>query len=161
MKEKIVARYTYNDLGFPIVLKNVPMKQVFGEWTLNIDLNKLQKDALHVLVHKSVPLTGKELRFIRKYFEMTVTVFGRLLGVTHAAVLKWENDQARLSPATEKYIRLYVLDCLHAKDGEFRSLFKEISIENLADQRKNKTVNLPIEMYAKSKSIGHSPGMTI
>jgi len=148
MKEKIVNKYTYDGLGFPIVLVNAPMKQVFGEWTLNIDLNHLQQSALRALVHKPVPLNGKELRFIRKYLEMTVSTFGKLLGVSHAAVLKWENDQANINPATETYIRLYVMDRLHAKDKEFRRFYHEISIENLVRQRKDRSTSCPLEIDA-------------
>ncbi len=156
MKKKKVLRYLYNDLGFPIILINAPMKQIFGEWVLDINLNSLQKEVLNALVHKPFFLTGKELRFIRKYFEMTTTSFGKLLGVTHPAVLKWENEQAKLNPTTENYLRLYVLDSLHAKDKEFRNLFREISIENLVNQRKDKTHDHPIEIDANDQLIAHA-----
>jgi DNA-binding transcriptional regulator YiaG len=65
------------------------MKKVFGEWFLDINLSKLQ-NILRLLVHKTISLTGEEIRFIRKYFEKTTTEFGLIFGATYAAVLKWE-----------------------------------------------------------------------
>lgn len=145
MKEKIVPNCLYEDLGFPILLLNVPMKQIFGEWVLDIDLNKLQARALRALVHKPISLNGQELRFIRKYFEMTTTEFGKMFGVTHVGVLKWENDQTKINPATEMYIRLFVLDHLKVKDREFRQLFHEISIENLKKRNKDESGLMEID----------------
>ena len=71
MKQKVIKKYIFEGLGFPIVLINVPMRMMIGEWVLDIDLNLLQKNVLDALIHKSVPLTGAEVRFIRKYFELT------------------------------------------------------------------------------------------
>ena len=59
--------FIWEDLGFPIRLVNVPMKQVFGEWVLDINLQHFQKVVLHMLATKSTPLTGGELRFIINY----------------------------------------------------------------------------------------------
>src|ERR1700733_312378 len=104
---------------------------MWGELVLDVDLNKLQKELIKALIHKPAPLNGKELRFIRKYFEMTTSEFGDLLGVTHPAVLKWEKDKSQIPPTTEKYVRLYVYDQLKAKNDEFRRFFTEISSEKI------------------------------
>ena len=136
--EKIVKRFMYEDLGVPIVILNAPFKKIFGMWVLDINLNELQKSLLNALIRKSESLTGKELRFIRKYFEMTTSEFGTLLGVTHAAVLKWESDKSHMPPTTEKCVRLYAYDRLKAKNDEFRKFYSQISIENLAKCQKNR-----------------------
>lgn len=128
--------FIYDGLGFPIKLVNVPMKQIFGEWALDINLGKLQRDILHLLVYKIQPITGSELRFIRKYFELTTTAFGKAFGVTHAAVLKWESGQGRVPPTTELCIRLFVLDKLRAKNEEFGRLYHRVTIEALAQHQK-------------------------
>ena len=148
MKEKKVETFIYKDLGFPIRLINVPMKKIFGEWFLDINLSKLQIHILNMLIHKPIPLTGAEIRFIRKYFEMTTSVFGNTFGATHVAVLKWEKDEARMNPATEVCIRLFVLDRLRAKDKEFRNFYHEIRIENLNKYRKDKVKEKLFEIDA-------------
>ena len=85
MKNKIQKSYTYMGLGFPVYLTHVPMIQIRGEFTLDIDFNKLQSAVLLHLSYKKVPLTGNEVKFIRKFFSLTTTAFGRLFG--HSIVL--------------------------------------------------------------------------
>src|ERR1700722_12317287 len=146
MKETKTETFVYEGLGFPIKLIKCPMKKVFGEWVLDINLDKLQLYMLHALIHKPVPLTGSELRFIRKFLELSTPDFGRLFGVSHPAVLKWEKEEVHLNPSTEICIRLYVLKHLHAKGEEFRKLYDEISIETLAKHKNDKNIPIAINV---------------
>lgn len=136
MKQKTLKKYLFEALGFPIILVDVPMRLMIGEWVLDIDLNLLQKNVLNALIHKPFPLTGAEVRFVRKYFVLTTAEFGKQFGVSHAGVIKWEkqeDDLANMNPATEKCLRLFVLDHLKSKDKEFREFYHEITIEQLAN----------------------------
>lgn len=135
MTEKKVETIIYEGLGFPIQLVDVPMKKIFGEWVLDINFNTLQIETLKLLIHQLTPLQAEEIRFIRKYFEMTTTDFGKALGVSHVAVLKWERGQLP-SPAMDLYIRMYMMDRLNAKDAEFGKLYHEIKIETLMQTKK-------------------------
>lgn len=132
MKDHKRETFIYEDLGFPILLVNAPLRKSFGEWVIDINFNKLRSDILHHLIHKPARLTGAELRFIRKYFEMTTTEFGKVFGVTHVTVLKWESEENRLAPTTDVCIRLYILRRLRAKHEEFGKLYYEISPERLS-----------------------------
>lgn len=135
MKKKArLQTIVYEGLGFPIKLINVPTKEIFGEIVLDINLNKFQRDVLNAMVYKNSSMNGAEIRFIRKYFEMTTTSFGKAFGVTHAAVLKWESNRSRLPPTTELCLRLFILDKLNAKNAEFGKLYHLISVETLSDQ---------------------------
>ena len=128
-KRKIEQEFIYYGLGFPIVLSNVPMVEVRGTWTPEIDYNALQKIVLLTLSHKEVALTGSELSFIRKYFRLTLQKFGKLFGVSHAAVSKWEtckNKPARIQLTTEREIRLFILDSLLEKSSEFRNAYRKL-----------------------------------
>lgn len=136
MSEIKTETFIYQDLGFPVKLINAPMKKIYGQWFLDINLSRLQKNILDLLVHKPAPLTGSEIRFIRKYFEMTTTDFGHFCGATHAAVLKWEKGYSKMNPATEVYIRLYVFDRLRKKDKEFRKFYHEINIDSFSKKKK-------------------------
>jgi hypothetical protein len=49
MKTQKTETFIYNDLGFPILLVDAPLRKVFGEWVIDLDLNKLQKDVLKQL----------------------------------------------------------------------------------------------------------------
>ena len=132
MKETKKETFIWEGLGFPIRLINVPMKKVFGEWVLDINLKTFQKVVLHILACKTTPIRGCELRFIIDYLKMSTREFAQLFGVTHAAVLKWENEKSRMNVGTEVCLRLYILNSLKIADKEFRKLYLKISPQNLA-----------------------------
>ncbi len=134
--ERKKETFIYEGLGFPIELIDTPMKKVFGEWVIDIDMNALQMFVFKGLIHKPYPLTGREMRFMRKFTEMSTIGFGKNLGVSHATVVKWEKEQAKVSPIQETYIRMYFLDFLMGR--EFLSLYKEITPKMLAETKNEK-----------------------
>lgn len=153
MQEKKTKTVIFKGLGFPIKLINAPMKKMFGQWCVDLDLNKLMLVVLNALAHKPIPLTGDELRFIRSYLKMTLVEFGKAFGVSHVAVLKWEKGENRISPSLELYIRLYVLDHLQAKDNAFRALYKEVSLEQLSKTPKSKIHPLEVDVTTEEFKI--------
>lgn len=138
--------FLYEAFGFPIKLINVPMKKVVGEWVIDVDFPTLEKMALRLIIHKRAPLTGAELRFIRKYLGFTTAEFGKLLGVTHVAIVKWESNKTRPPIPADIYVRLYVIDQLNVKDKEFRTLFEETTSTTLKEAKKKKAVPLKINI---------------
>lgn len=149
MDKKINEHLVYDDFGFPVHLINVPMMKARGEWVLDINFNELMKAVLLALATKASPLTGNEIRYIRKYFRLTLEAFGKEFGVSHAAVIDWEkeeNNLVKMNPATEKCIRLYALDSLLTGDHAFRSSYQKIDIKQLAEQQKAKKRKATIEM---------------
>jgi DNA-binding transcriptional regulator YiaG len=148
--EKKTESFVFEGLGFPIFLVDAPWKKVFGEWVLDINLKELQDVVLQTLIHKSNPLNGCELRFIRKFLELSTAAFGKLFGVSHVAVVKWENDQSQINPATELCIRLHVMDRLLPKDKEFRKFYHDMSIETLKKHKKS-VRKRPIKINASHK----------
>lgn len=126
-KQKIEKEIIYKGLGFPIILRNVPMIELRGIWTPDIDLNILQKVVLLALAHHPVELTGNQIYFIRTWLGLTQVEFGKLLGVTHPAIVKWEktgNSLSKMNLTTQRELRLLLLDQLLTKDEDFRKAFK-------------------------------------
>lgn len=113
----------YRGLGFPIRMTNVPMIKVHGEWAMDISFKKLMLAVLEDLLKKPTLLNGSEMKFIRKYLELTTTEFGKLLGVSHAAVVKWENETNQQSLSTDVFIRLLVTDRMKRSPKIFRDTF--------------------------------------
>ncbi len=158
MRTKIEKKYVFEGLGFPVHLTNVPMIEMRGEYVLDIDFNKLQKAVLLHLCHKKTPLTGNEVKFIREYFSLNTTEFGRLFGYSHSAVLKWENQGdaiARIAPTTEIYLRLHMLTFLNKDALDFKELYNEIRIPELAKYLKpsQRYTYTPISINAKKELI--------
>jgi hypothetical protein len=68
---------------------------------------------------------------------MTTTAFGKVLGVSHAAVIKWENGQLP-APPMDVYIRMYVMGRLNAKNADFGKLFHEVNMASLMQAKKER-----------------------
>ena len=124
----------FNGLGFPIELIDCPMKKMLGEWVIDINLNALQLLVFKGLIHKPSPLTGREMRFMRKFMGLTTEELGKKLDVSHAAVVKWEKEKPKMSLVTDVYIRMLFMGML--KDMEIHSIFTEIKPEILAEAEK-------------------------
>ena len=148
MSEKKNETFTYTDLGFLIELIDAPMRKILGEWVLDINLNILQLEVLKMLIHKPTPLQAGELRFIRKYFEMTTTAFGEVFGVSHAAVIKWESGQLP-APPMDIYIRMYIMNRLNAKNADFGKLFHEVNMAGLAQAKKERRKDKPLSLNVR------------
>ncbi len=140
--ERKKKTFIYEGLGFPIKLIDTPMKKVFGEWVIDIDMNALQLFVFKGLIHKSSPLTGQELRFMRKFSKMSTTELAEKFGVTHATIVKWEKQQAKISPLQETYVRMFFLEFL--KDSEFLKFYKEITPKKLAEAKHTKDIPFPV-----------------
>ncbi len=135
--------FIYDGLGFPVRLINVPLKKVFNEWILDIDFNQFHLAVLLMLVKKRSRLRGKEVRFIRHYLELSTHAFAKLFGVTHTAILKWENEERKMGVGTEICIRLHVLDHLKVTDKEFRKIYLTFTPEVIT---KKPSQNIPLDI---------------
>lgn len=149
-KNKRRQTFIYEGLGFPIRLINAPLRKVHDDWVFDFSMGVFLKSVLHMLAIKPSPLTGKELRFIIDYFEMSYREFAKLFGVSHVAVVKWEKELSRMNPSTEIYLRLYVLNFLKVTDKEFRRLYLQVSPEKLASAE---IANVPLEIDLESEKI--------
>ena len=117
-------------LGFPIELRDVPMRKSLGEWMLDIDYNELQEAVALTLSADHARLTGNHIKFLRKYLKMTRVKFAEFLGVTQPCVTKWEqfgNKATNMSRSAEKDIKLKVLSESKIRPKEFALSYKALS----------------------------------
>ena len=148
-KDKKRKTLIYTGLGFPIRLINAPMKKVCGKWTFDFSMGEFQEIVLYMLATKQSSITGPELRFIIDYFQLSYRDFAKLFSVSHAAVVKWEKEKAKMNPNTEVSLRLYILNYLKVTDKEFRKLYLELRQQNLTDSEIEKTpLNIDLEKMA-------------
>jgi hypothetical protein len=115
VERRIQGEYEDHRYGFPVILRQVPMIKVRGEWVPELNANHLRWAVLLALAHKPGPLTGSEVRFLRHWMELTAVAFGESVGVSHAAVLKWEkagDGAAKIAPGTEFRLRFLILEKL-------------------------------------------------
>lgn len=143
MKTKTVRDYIDRGCGFPVVFESVKLAHIQGEWVPLINYAQYERTVLKALCEKDSPLTGNQVRFIRLHFRMTLVEFGKLFGVTHPAVKKWEQTADKptgMNWANEKNIRLYVFRRINAQPKPFVQLFDLLSEPA---HGANKSIHLP------------------
>lgn len=59
--------FVYQDLGFPILLIDCPLKKRHGEWTIDINLSIFQAMIFDFVREKGPPWSKEELIFMKKY----------------------------------------------------------------------------------------------
>lgn len=82
---------------------------------LDINFNKLQFAVLECLIRKPTPLNGGELKFMRKFLNLSTTDFGEIFGVTHTAVIEWEEEKTRANLSSDIYIHFSIDQPIKAK----------------------------------------------
>lgn len=131
LERKRQHSFVYQGFGFPVVLVDVPMVRSLGVWTPDIDYRKLARDVLRALALHPARLTGEEIRFIRHSMEMTLEGFAHRFGVTHPAVVQWEQcggKPTRMAWALEKDIRLEIMRSQVAPSAtRFFEAYKELA----------------------------------
>lgn len=118
MTKKIVKKYIYNGLGFPIELHNVEMVMFNGEFHPKIDVRKIADSAIKSLVSQETRLTGNQIKFIRTYFSMSLRDFSEIVNESHMAVKKWEDFKDKptnMDRNIEILLRLYIYDHIAIK----------------------------------------------
>ncbi len=126
MERKIQKVFVDTGFGFPVYLINAPMLKVRGQWTPDVDYNKLQNLVLQQLAYKPGRLTGAQIHFIRQAFDLTLQQFAKRFNVSHVAVMKWEKTESAatvMNWATEKDIRLFILSKLAKSSDEVLRLY--------------------------------------
>lgn len=130
------------------------MVEIRGVWTPEVNYNVLQKVVLLALCYQPTALSGNQVRFIRKYFEMTLVKFAKKFGVTHAAVLKWEkkdDNPAKILEGYEKEIRFFVMDQILPDAKEFRLAFRKIFEQSLTISKSEPLhVDVPLELSLRT-----------
>ena len=128
MNKKIKKTHTDFGFGFPVQILNAPFRKIQGGWVLDLNMEKYEKAVLFALSQKPARLSGNEVKFICYYFEMDLKSFGKRFGdVAHSAVIKWEkfeDEPTNMNWATEKDIRLAIVDKLNP--GAHRDVYEEL-----------------------------------
>ena len=145
----MIKKLTYNGFGFPIVLANVPVKMIRGRLEPVINYKELSAAVITALCLKQTPLTGNQVKFIRLFFEMSLRDFAALFGLTHQAVMKWEEHGdkfASISPAIEKTLRLDALFRLGATPREFYKIFSDLQTLASTLQKSESLKEAPLKL---------------
>ena len=95
-------------------------------------INNLMHVIAAALVLKPSQLTGKEIRFLRKYIGFTGERFGRKLGLTKHHVSRIENEKHQVGAQTDRLIRFLAIAASSDLTNEMERLFERL--ETIKDE---------------------------
>lgn len=116
-----------NWYGLEYVTVKLPISRSSKEQGDLIHAKSIQAAELAVareIITRTIPLRGVEIQYLRKTLGQSLREFASLLGVSHAAVAKWEKQpKKRLDPVNEVAVRTL---CAQLLNLELRGWFQEL-----------------------------------
>jgi DNA-binding transcriptional regulator YiaG len=111
MKKRTI-HYTVCGLDY-VYLKDVPIRETSHGEALDVELTLIEREIAQEIVRQGVPIRGAEVQFFRKSLALSLAKFGRLLGLSAPAILKWERARTkRLAPINEVAVRALMAEHL-------------------------------------------------
>lgn len=96
-----------------VYLENVPVRETAHGEVLDADLTQVERRIAIEIVRHGVPIRGAEVQFLRKSLGLSLDRFGKLLGLSAPAILKWERARGkRLEPTNEVGVRALMAELL-------------------------------------------------
>lgn len=130
MKVKTIKQYHYGGLGLSVVLRNVRLCQVQGQWQPMIDIREVATTLFQSLVLQPQRLTGHQVKFIRTYLQHSLRKFATtVVHQSHTSVAKWEkfaNQSTNMDLNIEMMLRLYIFANACEQDSTLQASFYSI-----------------------------------
>lgn len=107
--KQVTGRHDYVESGLDnITLLNVPIYECHNNHRLPVipDITGLHRVLSQAILEKESPLTGKEIRFLRKEMGFKAKDLADLLGVSKEYLSKLENGKAKISTTLDNLTRL-------------------------------------------------------
>ena len=107
-----------------VFLEGVPIRHTPHGDVIDADPGLIEKEIAAEIVRRGVPIRGAEVRFLRKSLGLSLERFGRMLGLSAPAIMKWERArERRLDPTNEVSVRALMAENLGiALAGKFTVL---------------------------------------
>ena len=119
------------------------MRQVRGSIQSFSKINKLMQVIAEALVLKPSQLTGKEIRFLRKYIGFTGEQFGKKLGLTKEHVSRIENEKHPVGAQTDRLIRYLAISASPDLKKQMEHLFERL--ESIKDRPVQERIEINLE----------------
>src|SRR6266446_1970129 len=112
VERKILKHYKTNVFGFPVVIGQVGAFLFEDEWVADIDYTALGDELVDILLESHRPLTGSQMRFVRKHLQLKQGDLASLIGKEQPHIARAEARKNQ--PAFESYSDQFTL-ILHLK----------------------------------------------
>ena len=142
--------YHYRECGLPNVYLVNGYREIetrHGRGVSIEDVEGLHMAIAHALVEEEPSLSGPEVRFIRKFLELTQTQLADLLGVEDQSVRRWEK-LAHVPKQADHGIRLVFRDLTHTATKPLSELVRQL---DAAGAREPRTVRYQFRPRARAR----------
>ncbi len=112
---KIKEVYTFTGFGFYVLLHNVEIKEMHGEFYPDIDMNEVKLLTAKELLKGRERLTGKKLKFLRTFLKLSYQKLSEIIDVPASTLRAWEDKGSEvtgLSVPQERQLRVFTIDSL-------------------------------------------------
>jgi DNA-binding transcriptional regulator YiaG len=159
-------------LGFPVLFRNVPMARVRGDVAPRINSHDFQHAVLWLLANRPAPLSGRQVRFARRWMQKTLADFAALCGMTsYQSVMKWEakeHEPTGMHKSTEILLRCRILEALpdevwerfEAEEGGRLGFVHRLEgVSNFERDAEPTMIELDADPYMRADYEGARPGL--
>ena len=95
------------------------------------------------MIAKPQSLTGKEVRYLRKYAGMSAEQFARMLHTDKTTISKWENDAVKIGSKTDLLIRAIAVQIGPGLKSEAERLIR--NFETITERDKKQPSRLEVD----------------
>jgi putative zinc finger/helix-turn-helix YgiT family protein len=111
--KRIQRNYLFRESGLPnVILKDIQVvtcDHCGSAEPIIPRLNEVTRLIASATVRKPRPLSGEDIRFLRKQMDMNGETFAQHLGVDKTTLSKWENNQIQVGASSDRLIRAVAL----------------------------------------------------
>jgi DNA-binding transcriptional regulator YiaG len=107
----VKGKFPFNQIGLPVLLQGIDLVRCDCGNTDPIieNVNDLMDVIARAIVSKDTPLTGHEVRFLRKYVGKSAKEFCLGIGVEPETLSRWENSQSPIGTTSERLVRVLIM----------------------------------------------------
>lgn len=107
------GNYRFDQIGIPVQLERIHLAKCPNCGNVDPiipDLDGLMDCLIMAVIFKPFRLSGREVRFLRKYLGKSQEAFAALIPVDATTLSKWENEQQEVGAKSDRLLRLLTLN---------------------------------------------------
>lgn len=103
-----------------------------------------------LLVMQKQPLSGKEVRFLRKHAGLSAKRFAEIIAVDKATLSRWENETQTISSSNDRLIRIVYCAIMEIPTNELKRIVEDEFAEISKEKTEVPYLNLAIDAWSKN-----------
>lgn len=117
------------------------------------NIEKLHNTIAEALIKKSSPLTGKEVRFLRKEMDMSAKHLAGLLSVSPVTVSRWETGAEKVGIVSDKLVRMLYIQTLQERCNVVRADAVGGIIQTIRPKGKQQPINIDVSQLPRRERV--------